>query len=92
MRRFATFFKGFAKEFFKIAKVIRKIPNEFRTSNRNASRSLAVIITAHYTYRELSELEQRSWCTKQSPAKTDSNARIQGLSTLQLDDITIVKD
>ena len=43
MRRFATFFKGFAKGFFKIAKVIRKIPNEFRTSNRNASRSLAVI-------------------------------------------------
>ena len=42
MRRFATFFKGFAKGFFKIAKVIRKIPNEFRTSNRNASRSLAV--------------------------------------------------
>ena len=44
MRRFATFFKGFAKGFFKIAKVIRKMPNEFRTSNRNASRSLAVII------------------------------------------------
>ena len=42
MRRFATFFKEFAKGFFKIAKVIRKMPNEFRTSNRNASRSLAV--------------------------------------------------
>ena len=26
MRRFATFFKGFAKGFFKVAKVIRKIP------------------------------------------------------------------
>ena len=44
MRRFATFFKRFAKGFFKIPKVIRKIPNEFRTSNRNASRSLAVIL------------------------------------------------
>ena len=49
MRRFATFFKGFAKGFFKIAKVIRKIPNEFRTSKRNASRSLAVTAARKYS-------------------------------------------
>ena len=48
MRRFATFFKGFAKGFFKITKVIKKIPNEFGTltltlnRNVNASHSLAV--------------------------------------------------
>ena len=35
------------------------------------------IITAHYTHRQPSELEQRSWCAKQSLAKTDSNAKIQ---------------
>ena len=33
--------EGFAKGFFKVAKVIRKIPNELGTQNRNALRSLA---------------------------------------------------
>lgn len=31
VREFATFFRGLAKGFFKIATVIRKIPNEFDT-------------------------------------------------------------
>ena len=39
--------------------------------------ALYSIITADYMYRQLSELEQRSWCAKQSLAKTDSEAKIQ---------------
>ena len=47
---------------------------------------IPLYLTTHYMYKEFSKLEQRSWCTKQSLAKTDSKV----LSTL--DDITIVKD
>jgi hypothetical protein len=41
-RNIANSLKGFAKQFFKFTKLIRKIPNELRSQKRNVSHSLPV--------------------------------------------------
>jgi hypothetical protein len=51
-RNIANSLKGFAKSFFKFAKLMRKIPNEFGSQKRNGSCSLPVKPTS-YKNREV---------------------------------------